>query len=66
MNKINNNKNNFTLVANDAGAAAHILAWFESGLLDINKYKFCLEGPAAKLFNKQFTNLKILPQSRIF
>ena len=38
------------VVAHDAGAAAHIFAWLDTGLLNIDHCKFCLGGPAAKSF----------------
>jgi len=50
-----------TIVANDAGAAAHILAWLKSGYLDIKNCKFCVDGPAAKLFHDKLFNLKFIP-----
>jgi len=48
------------IVANDAGAANHIFAWLESGLLNINECKFALEGPAAELFKLHKPEVKLL------
>jgi len=47
-----------SIVAHDAGAAAQIFAWLESGFLNIDMCRFCLEGPAAKLFKVQQPNIK--------
>lgn len=47
------------IVANDAGAAAHIFAWLESGLLNFNECMFCLEGPAAKMLKLQQPNIEL-------
>lgn len=46
------------VVAHDAGAASLIFAWFKSGRLSIEQCRFCLEGPAAKLFKIQRPNLE--------
>ena len=46
------------VVAHDAGAASLIFAWFESGRLSIEQCRFCLEGPAAKLFKIQRPNIE--------
>lgn len=58
---IKNNNKHTAIVAHDAGAAAHILAWLKSGLLNIKNCKFCLDGPAAKLFRDKLFNLKLIP-----
>ncbi len=47
------------IVAHDAGAASQIFAWLQSGLLQIDQCRFCLEGPAAKLFQVQQPNFKL-------
>lgn len=47
------------IVAHDAGAAAHIFAWLQSGFLSIDQCRFCLEGPAAKSFQVLQPNIKI-------
>lgn len=39
---------NIAIVAHDAGAANHISAWLESGLLEQERAKVCFEGPAKK------------------
>lgn len=52
--------NHIAIVANDSGAAELILAWFKSGMLSFDTCSFCLEGPAAKLFQLQQPNLKFL------
>jgi len=57
---IKTNNKNIAIVAHDAGAASQILAWLKTGLLNINHCKFCLEGPAAKLFQVKIPNLKII------
>ena len=49
-----------SLVAHDAGAASHILAWIKSGMLRIDKCKFCFKGPAAKLLKVQLPNIELL------
>lgn len=49
------------IVANDAGAAAHIFAWLDSGLLNIEECKFCLDGPASRLFKTQKNIVESLP-----
>ena len=48
------------IVAYDAGAASHIFSWLKTGLLKIDQCRFCLDGPAAKLFKI------IQPQIKIF
>ena len=58
MSKANNG--HIAIVAHDAGAAAHIFAWLESGLLIIDMCKFCLQGPAAKSFQTQQPNVELL------
>ena len=63
---IKNNNKYIAIVAYDAGAAAHILAWFKSGFLDIKNCKFCLDGPAAKLFHDELLNLMFIPLEDIF
>lgn len=40
------------VVAHDAGAANHIFAWIRSGLIDNTCIKLCLDGPAAKVYEK--------------
>ena len=40
------------IVAHDAGAANHILAWIEAGRLDVSNAEFLLDGPARKIFSK--------------
>ncbi len=40
------------VVAHDAGAANHIFAWIRSGLIDNTCIKLCLDGPAAKAYEK--------------
>ena len=47
------------IVANDAGAAAQIFAWLNSGFLNISECKFCLDGPAAALFKIQQPKVKL-------
>ncbi len=55
----NTNGKHIAIVANDAGAAVHIFAWLQTGLLSINQCRFCLEGPAAKLFQDKQPNIKL-------
>jgi hypothetical protein len=50
-----------SIVAHDAGAATQIFAWIKSGLLRIERCKFCLEGPAAKSFRVQQPDTELLP-----
>lgn len=57
MTKTNNG--HIAIVAHDAGAAAQIFAWLESGLLNIEICRFCLEGPAAKSFQTQKPNIEL-------
>ena len=59
------NLGHIAVVANDAGAAAHIFAWLKSGFLNIDRCKFCLDGPAARLFRIQQPNIKLLSMERI-
>ncbi len=59
------NIGHIAVVANDAGAAAHIFAWLKSGFLNIDRCKFCLDGPAARLFRIQQPNIKLLSMERI-
>ena len=47
------------IVSHDAGAAAQIFAWLESGLLIIDMCRVCLEGPAAKSFQTQKPNVEL-------
>jgi hypothetical protein len=42
------------VVAHDAGAANHIFSWLQSGLIDIDKVQFCVDGPAAVICNRLF------------
>jgi hypothetical protein len=49
----------FSIVAHDAGAASQIFAWLKSGLLNIDNCKFCLEGPAVKLFKIENPKIKL-------
>jgi hypothetical protein len=53
------NGKHIAIVAHDAGAASQIFAWLQSGLLPIDQCRFCLEGPAAKLFQVQQPNFKL-------
>jgi len=53
------NTNTTAIVAHDAGAANHIIAWLESGLIKENQCVFCLSGPAEVSYRKirpQFLN----------
>ncbi len=54
----NINDGHTAIVAHDAGAAAHIFAWLGSGLINRDSCKFCLEGPAAKIFQAQRPNIE--------
>jgi len=45
-------KSSVAVVAHDAGAANHIFAWIRSGLIDNTCIKLCLDGPAAKAYEK--------------
>ena len=56
MNKIN--LGHTAIVAHDAGAAAHIFAWLQSGLINLNSCKFCLAGPAVQIFQFQNPNIE--------
>ncbi len=49
------------IVAHDAGAANHIIAWLKTGLLDTTTSNFCLDGPAASICRKNFTDFDNLP-----
>lgn len=40
------------IVSHDAGAANHIIAWLESGLIELKHTKICMVGPAFILLNK--------------
>jgi len=40
------------IVAHDAGAANHILAWLQSGHISQSHIRLCLDGPAKQLFNR--------------
>ena len=55
------NNGHTAIVAHDAGAAEQIFAWLESGMLRIEKCKFCLKGPAKKSFKALNKNLISLP-----
>lgn len=63
---INSSSGHIAVVANDAGAAAHIFAWLKTGLLNIEKCKFCLDGPAAKLFKIQQPNIRLFSIEKVF
>ncbi|MEO0443045.1 MAG: hypothetical protein AAFZ92_04795 [Pseudomonadota bacterium] len=41
------------IVAHDAGAANHIIAWLAGGHLPDNHYALCLQGPAASIYKTQ-------------
>lgn len=59
------NVGHIAVVANDAGAAAHIFAWLKSGFLNIDQCKFCLDGPAAKSFKIQQPNIELFSIEKI-
>lgn len=42
------------IVAHDAGAAQHLLAWMASGHLPYSEQRLCLAGPAAQLYQQQW------------
>ncbi len=50
---------NLAIVAHDAGAAAHIFSWLDSGFININECRFCLDGPAKKLFKSLKPKIKL-------
>ena len=60
------NVGHIAVVANDAGAAAHIFAWLKSGFLNIDQCKFCLDGPAAKSFKIQQPNIELFSIEKTF
>ncbi len=45
---------NIAVVAHDAGAANHIFSWLKSGLIDVDKVHFCVDGPAAVICSRLF------------
>jgi hypothetical protein len=56
------NHGSTAIVAHDAGAANHIIAWLQSGLLDEKTTKLCLEGPALKIYQNikpEFNNYSL-------
>ena len=63
MNDISDKK--ISIVGNDAGAFAQIFAWIKSGMLKIEQCKFCLEGPAAKSFQVQYSDIELLPLENV-
>ena len=54
------------IVAYDAGAASHIFSWLKTGLLKIDQCRFCLDGPAAKLFKVIQPQIKIFCLEEVF
>lgn len=55
-----------TVVAHDAGAANHIFAWLRCGLIDINKTRMSLTGPALEIYRRAVPGFRNLPLEQAF